>query len=212
MYVLLKEVACILENKLSGNWGNQTSFTGTSYTCGYCSSLSGPSIGYKCLNQDHRGSYITTAVIYICPNCKKPTFVDKTTSQQTPGIIIGEEVMYLPTDISQLYNEARNCISVNAFTSSVLSCRKLLMNIAVSKGAKPGESFVSYVKYLEENHFIPPNSRGWVDHIRSKGNEATHEINSMNKEDAIELLEFAEMLLRFIYEMPGRMSKYMIDK
>ena len=39
-----------------------------------------------------------------------------------------------------------------------------------------------YVDYFEENHFTPPNSRGWVDLIRKKGNEANHEIKIMAKE------------------------------
>lgn len=121
---------------------------------------------------------------------------------------MGEEIEHLPSGVDQLYNEARKCISVNASSSAVLSCRKLLMNVSVSKGADPGKQFAYYVKFLEENHFIPPDSRDWVDHIRKKGNEATHEIPSVSKDDAIELLEFVEMLLRFVYEMPGKMAKY----
>lgn len=41
-----------------------------------------------------------------------------------------------------------------------------------------------------------------MDHIRKKGNEATHEIALMTDNDARELLGFVEMLLRFIYEFP----------
>ena len=43
------------------------------------------------------------------------------------------------------YREARNGVSVGAHTSSVLACRKLLMNIAVNQGAEAGKSFISYV-------------------------------------------------------------------
>lgn len=50
------------------------------------------------------------------------------------------------------------------------------MNIAVSQGADEGLRFVEYVEYLANSGFVPPNGRGWVDHIRKKGNEATHEI------------------------------------
>jgi hypothetical protein len=51
---------------------------------------------------------------------------------------------------------------------------------------------------------VPPNGKGWVDHIRKKGNEATHEIVLMKKDDALELISFAEMLLKFIYEFPAQ--------
>ena len=78
------------------------------------------------------------------------------------------------------------------------------MNIAVSLGAKPGEPFASYVEYLAAAGYVPPNGRGWVDHIRKKGNEATHEIVIMQQQDAQNLLLFSEMLLKFIYEFPKK--------
>jgi hypothetical protein len=79
----------------------------------------------------------------------------------------------------------------------------MLMNIAVQQGAKEGKRFVEYVNYLSDSGYIPPNGKQWVDHIRTKGNEATHEIALMSAQDARELLVFTEMLLRFIYEFPS---------
>ena len=55
--------------------------------------------------------------------------------------------------------------------------------------------------------YVPPNGRAWVDHIRTKGNEANHEIKLMSKADAEELIVFAEMLLKFMFEFPGRLPK-----
>ena len=54
------------------------------------------------------------------------------------------------------------------------------MNLAVSQGADQNLKFIEYVDYLACNGFVPPNGRGWVDHIRKKGNEATHEIVVMD--------------------------------
>lgn len=95
-------------------------------------------------------------------------------------------------------------MSVNSFTATVLVCRKMLMNIAVAQGTEAGLTFVKYVEFLASNHFVPPNGKGWVDHIRSKGNEATHEIALMTSDDAGELISFVEMLLKFIYEFPAK--------
>lgn len=188
--------------KINGNWYRVSSGElGVSYNCGYCGSVSGPSSLY------YVEGYDNSVRIYICPACNRPTYMNEYTKEQVPGPSVGNDVKYLPEGIEELYAEARNCIKVNAYTSSVLSCRKLLMNISVTKGAEPGKRFVFYVTFLEDNHFIPPDGRGWVDHIRQKGNEATHEIPSIDKEDAFELLGFTEMLLRFVYEMPGRMQE-----
>ena len=105
--------------------------------------------------------------------------------------------------LGALYQESRTCVAASAYTSSILTCRKLLMNIAVSQGADEGKRFIDYVDYLSENGFVPPNGKAWVDHIRKKGNEATHEIRLMQRADAIELINFTEMLLKFIYEFPA---------
>jgi hypothetical protein len=116
-------------------------------------------------------------------------------------------VEFVPKDVEALYQEARKAVAVGAFTAAVLACRKLLMNLAVSQGAKPGDSFLSYVEFLAQSGYVPPNGRTWVDHIRKKGNEATHEILLMNQTDAGELIIFSEMLLKFIFEFPNRVPK-----
>ena len=81
------------------------------------------------------------------------------------------------------------------------------MNIAVKQGAQEGHRFAEYVDYLADSGYLPPNGKKWVDVIRQKGNEATHEIAIMAREDAEELIEFSEMLLRFIYEYPTRIDR-----
>jgi hypothetical protein len=153
------------------------------------------------------GSGDVQATIYICHQCKNPTYFS-TRGSQTPGIAYGKDVEHVPVqDVSPLYNEARMCMSVNAYTAAILCCRKLLMNIAVAQGAKDGQRFAEYVDYLSDNGYLPPNGKKWVDAIRKKGNEATHEITIMDRADAEELIEFTEMLLRFIYEYPARIDQ-----
>ena len=78
------------------------------------------------------------------------------------------------------------------------------MNIAVEQGASDGLRFIEYVEYLANNGFIPPNGRTWVDHIRRKGKEATHENALITQADAEEIVAFVEMLLKFVYEFPAR--------
>ena len=81
------------------------------------------------------------------------------------------------------------------------------MHVAVAKGATAGQTFASYVDYLSTNHYISPDAKDWVDHIRNKGNEANHEIVIMNADDAKDLLGFCEMLLKTIFEFPAVIKK-----
>ena len=81
------------------------------------------------------------------------------------------------------------------------------MNIAVKQGADEDKRFIEYINYLSEQGFIPPESREWIDHVRSNGNEATHEIILTSDTDANELLIFTEALLKFVYEFSNKYEK-----
>jgi hypothetical protein len=159
-------------------WRNAEQIPPKKYTCGWCSSDVA----------SNRGSFFdgrNDRWLYYCPNCLSPTtFIQ---GGQQPGVSFGDAVNHLPPDVESLYTEARNCAAASCYTAAVLICRKLLMNIAVSQQAPAGQTFISYIEYLAKTGFVPPNGRGWVDHIRKKGNEATHEIALMTKIDAISM-------------------------
>jgi Domain of unknown function (DUF4145) len=188
-------------------WQHQAYFSSHKYTCGYCNSLVGSNVGFQPSQQQHQNVAIPSWAIYLCPNCGKPTFLDWSAGvKQTPGGSVGHPIENLPTEVNDLYEEARACMSVSAPTSAVLTCRKILMHIAVEKGAKTGQSFIAYVEYLADKNYLPPDGKGWVDHVRQKGNEANHEIAIMPKEEGEQLLTFVEMLLKFVYEFPAKIS------
>ena len=175
-------------------WSNATNIGSKSFTCGFCGNLIASTLGYYKDNTDFK--------VFICTHCDKPTFF--IADYQLPGVSPGNSVGHLPVDVESLYQESRNCVAASCHTAAVLICRKLLMNIAVAQGAKVGETFIKYVEYLASAGFVPPNGKGWVDHIRKKANEANHEIVLMSKTDADELILFIEMLLKFIYEFPNK--------
>ena len=176
-------------------WNNAHGLASKQFTCGHCGNLVASALGYH----NHTGQ----EVIYCCPHCDRPTYFNSL-QQALPGIAFGTDVAHLPPNIASLYKEARTCTSAGAYTGSVLLSRKLLMNIAVAQGADEGKPFIFYVEYLAASGYVPPNGRGWVDHIRKKGNEATHEIALMSDSDAQDLIAFSEMLLKFIYEFPNK--------
>jgi hypothetical protein len=182
-------------------WEQATAIPPLQFICGYCGHKVASNQGF--CTRGNIESY--QGFVYFCPNCTRPTYSHDHT--QVPGVVPGNNVDYLPQDIKSLYNEARKATSVGASTAAVLACRKLLMNIAVAHGAKSCDTFVSYIEHLAQAGFVPPNGRIWVDHIRKKGNEATHEITVMNSADAAELIAFAEMLLKFVFEFPGRVPQ-----
>ena len=191
-------------------WSNIQNIPTKDYVCGYCGTPLASEKGWRATGgspseRSHVGS------IYICHKCHQPTYFKG--GNQYPGHAFGGNVEDV-TDQSvlRMYEEARQCTAASAYTAAVLCCRKLLMNIAVSKGAAEGKRFIEYIDYLASQGYLPPDGKNWVDHIRKKGNEATHEIAIMSREDAEELISFSEMLLKFIFEYPAKMQRKIAAK
>lgn len=165
-----------------------------SYRCGYCGDDVGSDRG---IQNSGKNSFIR-----ICPLCNCPTFFSAQ-REQWPGPRVGGNVSQIADDVKGIYEEARRSITVNAYTGAVMLCRTILMHVAVEKGAKAGESFQSYVKWLIDEHYVPRGSDGWLDYIRARGNDANHKIVPMDRDDALGVLGFTEALLRNVYELPA---------
>ena len=181
--------------QLQGEWHGLKENMPRYYKCGFCGCTTASKMAFS------TNVNATLVAIYICSGCNRPTFLEY--EQQTPAPILGNSVEHLPDEIEQLYSQARRCTQVEAYTACIMVCRKILMHVAVQKGAKTKLSFFEYVEYLSSNGYVPPDGKGWVNHIRDKGNEANHEIVIMSSTDALELLSFIEMLLKFVYEFPA---------
>jgi hypothetical protein len=137
-----------------------------------------------------------------------PTYINKLEDEQTPGAKYGQSVNYLPEDVNKLYDEARDSFSKNAFTCTVMCCRKILMHVAVSKGAEKGKSFTYYVKYLSDKNIVTVDADEWIDSIREEGNIANHEIKINNRDEAKEIIDFVQMLLMLVYDFPNRKNNF----
>ena len=142
----------------------------------------------------------------LCPSCGKGSVRHRNTILPSPLSI--PKVDGLPPDISQAYDEARNSFSVKAYTGCEILCRKILMSVAVNKGAKKNQTFESYVDYLKNNGYITVSLKDMADTIRKNGNESTHEIRQPDSERSEYTLEFTAQVLRSVYEIAAKFSKY----
>lgn len=181
------------------------------YKCGYC--------GYTVVSEQGMGlksnSSKVNVYVYICTNCYLPTLFYENEShyydenevmqfkddhEQIPCAKIARSFEKVPEDINKIYEEARNCYSIGAYTAVTLLCRKLLMHVAVNLGAKEESNFRTYVEYLSDNNYITKNSGKWVDRIGRMGNDSNHEIKISSQDEASMIIRFCEMFLATNYE------------
>jgi len=147
-------------------------------------------------------------VLWIrCVKCQSGAVVNG--SVQSPSPERGENVDGLPAEIGAVYGEARRCLGVAAYSAVDLLCRKLLMHVAMDKGAASGLTFAHYLDHLQKTGYITPPLMPWVDHIRKRGNLATHELPVPSEAEAEDTLAFTAQMLRLVYEMEFRRSRYL---
>lgn len=191
--------------RLRLTWGNAAPINGMTIECPHCGAMTTPlALGqsHSAVDADERIS-VRPTMIYACSSCTLPNIHIQSEERFIPSPRLGGRVKNLPEPIEKLYNEARDASSVGAHTACAMVARKVLMNLAVLEGAEENRSFQYYVDYLATHGFVPKKGRPWVDKIRVKGNEATHEIELVSSADAKDIMFLVENLLRFNFEMTG---------
>lgn len=145
----------------------------------------------------------------LCPECERGSVANG--SSINPGVPFGPAINGMPDDVKQAYEQARRSMAARAYTGVELICRKILMHVAVEKGAGPGLKFIEYIGYLEQQGYVTPPMKPWVDVIRRHGNSAAHDIEEPNHVRAESTLMFTAELLRLTYEMAHFAAKYAPD-
>ena len=174
------------------SWGNCYDIATFSYTCGYC----GENIA------SNKGYISNYGLIYICHNCHKPSYVDNN-KIITPGAIYGVEIKHLPNEIMTVFDEARRCFSISAYTSVIMCCRKLLMHIECTNGFEENQSFGKCVQYLKDEGYLARPSWALAETVLKYGNIANHKLELYDVDDARNILLFTETILKGIYELPA---------
>jgi len=136
----------------------------------------------------------------LCPTCIHGSVIDRDGITYPPAKF-GVDLNGLTDDIQKAYDEARNCMSVKAYSACTLICRKILMHVAVDKGDTEGKNFTEYIDYLKSSGYLTRAMENWVGKIREGGNDATHKIPPASEEKAKNVLLFTIQLLRNVYEM-----------
>jgi len=174
------------------------------YKCGHCDrNVTGRVVCIYNFRSSSDSILANSIRFLICPSCSMGSVWHRIEEKEDiiPGTKPGDKLEGLPNEIEKAYNEARKCFSIKAYTGCELLCRKILMYIGANKGAPEGQSFVSYLNFLEQEGYITPTIKTWADRIRQFGNMSTHELTPPDKSRTEATFRFTMVLLRIIYEM-----------
>lgn len=135
-----------------------------------------------------------------CPVCGDGILITKDGRTHPPAselpIIDG-----LQPAVEAMWNEIRIVYASGSATATEMLCQKLLMHIAVDKGAHPSEgaSFAEYVDALIESGEVTNSMKPVLESIRTRGNRANHDIALSTPEDAKQTAGLTRLLLEVVY-------------
>lgn len=170
--------------------------------CGHCGSTR---TGGAVLVRSQEGQ--AGGVWVRCNSCQGALAGDST-DKLFPAPGWGQPMQGLSDQVRAAYDEARDCMKVNAFTASELMCRKLLMYVACDKLKEPeGRSFEAYVVALIDGNLITSTISPFADQIRKNANRSTHDLAAPSEKRAVLTLTFTTALLHEVYELPYLMEQ-----
>ncbi|WP_349407932.1 hypothetical protein [Pseudalkalibacillus sp. SCS-8] len=88
------------------------------------------------------------AYTLVCTGCNYPTFLQFDIGIHLPSPKIHASVEHLPESLGMLFRETGKVISSGLYNTTVLLCRKLLMNLTVQEGARENQKFPFYVDFI----------------------------------------------------------------
>lgn len=145
--------------------------------------------------------------MWICNACGRPTVGSQGGRFPAPfrrPVRFGN----LPDMVSAVWLEAQKCATAGAFTGAVMLCRKLLMHVAVEKGADDDKSFAFYIRYLDSEGWLPSQTgTERVTRLKKIASEANHLIVMMSAADCKQVFAFTALLLDLVYELPAKMAQ-----
>lgn len=120
---------------------------------------------------------------------------------------------FLPQDVLAAFNEGAKCMAVGCYNAAgtmfrlcvdITSRNKLPEGDASSLNARVRRDLGLRLPWLFDNRYLPEDLRDLSTCIKEDGNDGAHR-GTLTNEDALDLLDFTEALLKRVYTEPERL-------
>lgn len=118
---------------------------------------------------------------------------------------LGDEAIYLPQKVRQIYEETLSALSVNAPVLAAMGLRALVETVCKEKEAVGGDLFKK-IDSLVEKRVLTPVGATILHKIRTIGNAAAHEVKPHSERQLSLALDIVEHLLKDVFILPKQVE------
>lgn len=118
---------------------------------------------------------------------------------------LGDDTIYLPLKVRQIYEETLLALSVNAPVLAAIGLRALIETVCKEKDAQGGDLFKK-IDSLVEKRVLTPASATILHKIRTLGNAAAHEVKPHSERQLSLALDIVEHLLKDVFILPKQVE------
>lgn len=182
-------------------------------------------IGYG--NEPDQRTFTERMTLLICRHCTQGVLIleeqligDSKANRRTGGGTISWRGFHwwplpesqvhsaVPLAIRSVYNEGVSALAANCPRAAAVMARRTLEAIAVDKGEAAG-TLAARLNNLATKGLLHPSLAEWAKEVRLVGNLGAHfdPIDTVDSEDAKQLLSFIKELLNFMYVLPWELSE-----
>jgi hypothetical protein len=115
---------------------------------------------------------------------------------------------HTPTNIERFFSQGVDSLNSANWDAAGTMFRKVVdtATFAIDKDLK-SEKLAKRIDELASKHKITPDLREWAHVIRLEGNDAAHEEEPFEEEQAKALHYFAEIFLTYVFSLPGELAR-----
>ncbi len=104
-----------------------------------------------------------------------------------------------PDEPRRMYDEAAKAHAAGAYTAAAMACRKLISVVAVTHGAKDGDTFNTHIDHIIATFFNSDRYKPKINAMKKIGTDANHKIEFVTEEQSATALTTGREMLNTIF-------------
>ena len=114
---------------------------------------------------------------------------------------------HTPDNVARYFVQGMDNIQSENWDAAGAMFRETLESAIKNKFPSLSGTLFSRIDEAAKQHALTPDLAKWAHHIRLEGNKAVHDTGPYEEEDAKSLAAFTEMVLRYLFTLPGMVQE-----